>query len=77
MKKTGVSLLHEDQKKELSETEVGELEKNLRCAAGGYYEAYPEKSLGQKGWLQNKPPGIVRRFRDILLPDVKHKKSTL
>jgi len=64
-----------EQGQELSVAEVDELERDLRLAAGGYYEVYPKKPLEQKGWLQNGPPGIVRRFnvlRDILLP-VKHR----
>ena len=60
--------------------DVEALEKRLRLAAGGYYEEPPAKKPKETIWLFNKPPGIVRRFKqlaEVLLPTVKYKKKRL
>ena len=59
-----------------SKIDIDKLEKSLRAAVGGYYEAYPvQRTEVQKSWLERKNPGILKRFREMrdrVLP--KHKK---
>jgi len=67
-----------DQERRLSVAEADAFEESLRLAAGAYYEVEEIKPPKQKSWLENKPPGIIRRFeamRNKLLPGVKYKKK--
>lgn len=60
-----------------SETAIHDLEKKLRMASGGYYEEIPKDLPEEKSWEKRKRPGIIMRFKKVLLPQNPKRKTPI